>query len=321
MMHLNTPGARRLALATACAAAALLAVATPADAGAPTRVNAEYWGVSCVADLGEGQTLFLFGGGTTDGSDGGVGAFVEDAAGSQVAEGQATSFAFGSSFSTTIELGSKTFEVSAPATPGPSVTEQVNDRDGNSWTKGSTSHADVALTGATATYGGNPVQLTDTSCTGELNAFHVRTTNPAASIHASSDFASDICAVDGLADGQVRLSGALPDAFVEVVLDHGGEDVEKAQGDLRVTGGRGTLRTDLVDLFTGDVRTRATIGLALERSGKTVREVVSEDGSTQRQSVTPYRATIAVSTADGRHGTASCAAVAVTTQLRVQPTR
>jgi len=319
MMHLNTPGARRLALATACAAAALLAVATPADAGAPTRVNAEYWGVSCVADLGEGQTLFLFGGGTTDGSDGGVGAFVEDAEGFQVAEGQATSFAFGSSFSATIELGSKTFEVSAPATPGPSVTEQVNDRDGNSWTKGTTSHADVALTGATATYGGTPVQLTDTSCTGEINAFHVRTTNPAASIHTSSDFASDICDVNGLADGQVRLSGALPDTFVEVVLDHGGEDVEKAQGDLRVNGGRGTLRTDLVDLFTGDVRTRATIALALERSGATVREVVSEDGTTQRQSVTPYRATIDVSTADGRHGTASCAAVAVTTQVRVQP--
>ncbi|MFL6022104.1 MAG: hypothetical protein ACJ72O_02100, partial [Marmoricola sp.] len=82
----------RTALLAAAAATALLTVAAPADAGAPTRVNAEYWDISCVADLGEGRSLFLFGSGTTDGTEGGVGAFVEDESGSQVAEGQATSF-------------------------------------------------------------------------------------------------------------------------------------------------------------------------------------------------------------------------------------
>lgn len=311
---------RRLALGTACGAAILLTVAAPAGAGAPTRIDAEYWGVSCVADLGGGESLFLFGGGTTDGSEGGVGAFIEDAEGGQVAEGQATTFRFDSRFTATIPLGARTLVIGADATSGPFTTEQVNDRDGNSWTKGSTSHADVALTGTAATLGGSAVAVDDSSCTGEINGFHVRTTNPSASIHHSSDFASDICDLDGFADGQVRLSGVLPNTFVEVVADHGGEDVEKAQGELRVVGGRGTLRTDFVDLFTGETRTRATVGLTLHKSGRTVRETISADGSTQRQSVTPYQAAVSVTTDDGRHGTATCAAVAVGTQLRVRPT-
>lgn len=321
-MNLETGGPlRRLALGTACGAAVLLTTAAPAGAGAPTRIDAEYWGVSCVADLGGGESLYLFGGGTTDGSEGGVGAFVEDAEGGQVAEGQATAFRFDSRFTATIPLGARTLVIGADATAGPSTTEQVNDRDGNSWTKGSTSHADVALTGTAATLAGKAVAVDDRSCAGEINGFHVRTTNPSASIHRSSDFASDICDLDGLADGQVRLSGVLPNAYVEVVADHGGEDVEKAQGELRVTGGRGTLRTDFVDLFTGETRTRATVGLVLDKAGRTFREVTSSDGATQRVSVTPYRAELSVATADGRHGSVSCSAVAVTTEVRVHPTR
>ena len=98
-MHLH-----RLALAAACAAAGVLTVATPADAGAPTRVNDEYWSVTCVADLGGGHTIFLFGGGTTDGTEGGVGAFIEDAEGGMVAVGQASEYGFGSTFGATIDL-------------------------------------------------------------------------------------------------------------------------------------------------------------------------------------------------------------------------
>ena len=105
------------------------------------------------------------------------------------------------------------------------------------------------------------------------------------------------------------------------MLDHGGEDVEKAQGELTVKGGRGTLATDVLDIFTGDVRTQATVGLVLEKSGSTVRQVFAEDGTTQRQSITPYRETITVALADGRHGTATCSGVAVMTQTRTTPAR
>lgn len=319
-MNLLDRGAlRRIILGAACGAATLLAVAAPAGAGAPTRIDAEYWGVSCVAALGGGQTLFLFGSGTTDGAEGGIGAFVEAADGSLVAEGQATDFAFGSTFHAVVGLGSASFAVEADVTRGPSTTEVVEERDGNSWTKGTASHADVTFTGTTASYDGRALELGEGACSGEINGFDVRSTNPSATISSSRDFGSEICDVDGLTDGQVRLSGVLPQVYAEVVLDHGGEDVEKAQGEILVRGGRGALTTDLVDLFTGETRTRAQIDLRLERSGRTAREVVTDGRAVERRSVTPYTASVSVTTADGRHGTARCAAVAVSTQLRIAP--
>jgi len=321
-MHFTTLGAlRRIALATALGAATVLTVTAPAGAGAPTRVDAEYWGVTCVTGLPGGETIFLFGSGTTDGAEGGVGAFIEAADGSQVAEGQASSFEFGSSFSASIGLDGTTFEISAAVLRGPTVTEQVDERDGNSWTKGTAGQAELTVTPTAASYGGQTLELDPGACNGDINAFDVRTTNPEASIHSDGDFESEICDVVGLEDAQVRVTGVLPNAFVELVIDYGGEDVEKAQGELRLRAGRGTLRTDVVDLFAGDVRTTAAIALELTRSGKTERQVVSEDGATQRQSVTPYREMITVALADGRHGTATCTGVAVKTETRITPSR
>lgn len=319
-MHPTTRGAlRRTAAGTAGSAAVLLALTAPAGADASTRIDAEYWGISCVADLGGGRTLFLTGSGTTDGTDGGVGAFVEDADGGIVAGGEASAHTYGSTFAATIPLGEEVFSISAGTAVGPRTTEAVAERDGNAWTRGTLTHADLALTGVTATYDDRPVALGENACVGDVQGFDVRTTDPAAYVASSDDFLSDVCAVGGLPDAQVRLTGALPDAYVEVVLDHGAEDVEKAQGELRVAGGRASLVTDVRDVFTGEVRTTATIGLSLRRAGSTLRESWSADGITERQSLTPYRATIEVVLADGRHGTATCAAAAVTTQVRARP--
>lgn len=321
-MHPTTRGVlRRTAAGTTCTAAALLTLTAPAGADAATTIDAEYWGISCVADLGEGRTLFLTGSGTTDGTQGGVGAFVEASDGSVVADGEATAFTFGTTFAATIPLGGTTFSITADADEGPRTTDAIAERDGNAWTRGTLSHADLALTGVTASYDGRPVALGTNACSGDVQAFDVRTTDPAAYVASSGDFLSDICEVAGLPDAQVRLTGALPDAYVEVVLDHGAEDVEKAQGELRVAGRRASLQTEVRDVFTGEVRTTATIGLALARAGTTVRETWSADGLTDRQSLTPYRATIDVVLADGRSGTATCAALAVTTQVRIQPVR
>lgn len=320
-MHPITRGAlRRTATGTTLGAAALFTLAAPASAGAPTRIDAEYWGVSCVAGLGHGQTLFLFGGGTTDGSEGGVGAFVEAADGSQVAEGQASAFSFGPGFTATVPLGESAFEVTATTTVGPARTTPVEERDGNRWTRGTETQSEVTMT-ATASYDGAQVELGPDACHGDIHAFDVRTTDPAAYVATSGDFGSDICEVTGLPDAQVRLTGALPDAYVEVVLDHGGDGAEKAQGELTVRGGRGTLQTDVVDLFTGESTTTVTIDVDLTRSGRTERIVESADGFTERRLVTPYLATIHVTLADGRHGTATCAAASVTDQVRVRPNR
>lgn len=325
-MHPTTSGALRRTAATTTAtttatAAALLALVAPAGADAATTIDAEYWGVSCVADLGGGRTLFLTGSGTTDGTDGGVGAFVEAADGSIVAGGEASAFTFGTTFAATIPLGDTTFSITADTDEGPRTTEAIAERDGNAWTRGTLSHADLELTGVTATYDDRPVALEEHPCAGDVQAFDVRTTYPAAYVASSDDFLSDICDVTGLPDAQVRLTGALPDAYVEVVLDHGAEDVEKAQGELRVAGGRASLVTDVRDVFTDEVRTTATIRLSLQRAGSTLRESWSADGITERQSLTPYRVTIDVVLADGRRGSATCAAAATTTQVRVQPAR
>ncbi|WP_028656138.1 hypothetical protein [Nocardioides sp. J54] len=321
-MPVTPPRALRAGLGAACGAALLALAAAPADAGAPTRIDAEYWGASCVADLGDGHTLFLVGGGATDGSEGGVSAFVEDADGGLVAQGEATELTFGSSFAATVPLDDgHTFAVAADAAPGETTTEQVDERDGNRWTKGTSTSTEVTLSGTTASYDGAPVELASNACTADITGFHVRSNNPAAHVSTWHDFGSDICAVPGLPDGEVRLSGQLPDVVVEVVLDHGEAGAEKAQGTLRMPSGRGTLHTDVVDLFTGETSTRASIGVTLQQAGTKQREVGVEEGATQRQTVTPYLATIDVVLADGRRGTATCAAAAVTTQVRLTPAR
>jgi hypothetical protein len=311
----------RYALAAALAGGAVLSSPVAASAGAPARIDAEYWGVDCVTALGEGRTLFLFGSGTTDGAEGGVGAFVEGTDGTVVAEGTATAFGFGSAFTAEVDLGGRTFTVAAGVTATGSVTEPVDERDGNRWTKGVTTRTELTLAPVSATYDGAPVALGPQACTGEVNAFDVRTTNPAAYVHRDTDFDSETCAVEGLPDAEVRITGQLPDAYVEVVIDHGGEDVEKAQGEVRLQGGRGTLTTDVLDFFSGDMRTTATIDVGLERDGSRTREVSTGDGATERRTLTPYRETVAVALADGRSGTAHCTGIAVDTQFRIAPVR
>ncbi|GAA4804434.1 hypothetical protein ACFQ0K_11305 [Nocardioides caeni] len=305
--------------AAVTAAAAVLALAGPATAAAPTSIKAEYWGVSCVTALAGGDTLFLTGSGTTDGAEGGVSAFIETIDGGYD-EGTSTSWEFGDTFAATVPIGAHTFTIGADAATGERTTQPVHERDGNRWTRGTTTFADLLLTGVSATYDGRSVELGEGACNGDITAFDLRTTNPTAYVTADRDFGSDICDVEGLPDGQVRLSGRLPDVLVEVVLDHG-ETAEKAVGELRLVGRRGTVGADVVDLGSGEATTTAHVDLALRRSGPAQRVVESADGFTERRTVTPFLATVDVVLADGRSGMATCAAIAVSTQLRVKPGR
>lgn len=319
-MYPTTHGAlRRLALAAGLGGLTALLLSATAEAAAPTRIDAEYWGVDCVTAIGDGQTLFLFGSGTTDGAEGGVGAFVEDESGSVVAEGWTGQFGFGDAFTVSLDLAGHPFAIDAGVSRSASHTEPVEERDGNGWTKGTMTVTELGVTPVSASYDGAAIELAPGACTGEITAFDVRTTNPAASIHRDSEFDSAICDVQGLPDAQVRVTGVLPDAYVELVLDHGGEDVEEAQGEIRLRGGRGSLTTDVVDLYAGEVRTTAEVGLALTRDASRVHEVSSDDGVVERRTITPYRETVTVALADGRAGTAQCAGVAVTTQVRMTP--
>ncbi|HET7690456.1 MAG TPA: hypothetical protein VFK41_08760 [Nocardioidaceae bacterium] len=320
MFQSKTSTLRRLAIGMTLGGASIAALAVPAHGDSLTRIDEEYWGVDCVYSLGAGDTVFLFGSGTTDGAEGGVGAFIENADGQIIAEGWTPDFTFGDVFTTSIDLGGTTFSLAADVQAGATESMPVRERSGNSWTKGTTTETLLDVTATAATYGATQVDLTSGGCGGSINGFDVVTTNPAAQIYTDSgDLESEICTVDGLADGQVRVSGILPQAYVEVVLDHGGENVEKAQGEITLQQGSGSLTTDVVDYFTGEVRTTATIGLELERVGTKTRDTWSEEGIVERRTFTTYHETITVEFADGRSGTATCSGIATTTQVRIEP--
>jgi hypothetical protein len=319
-MFITTSGIARRALAgLALAGAVTAALASPAGADAPTRIDAEYWGVDCVYALPDGSTVFLFGSGTTDGAEGGVGAFVEGPDGSFAGEGFTPEFTFGESFGTSLDVGGSTFSITADVTRGEAETTPIRERDGNGWTRGTTTEISLDVATTSASYAGRSVDLAGGGCGGAITAFDVFTTEPAATVYRSRDFDSDICDVDGLPDAQVRISGVLPHAYVELVLDHGGEDVEKAAGEVTLRGGRGTLVTEVRDIFSGDRRTTATISVELVRAGRMTQQVEGADGFVERTTYTPYTEKIAVRLADGRAGSATCFGVASTSHVKVAP--
>jgi len=310
---------RRISIVAAISGVAAAAFTSPAHAQAPTRIDAEYWGVDCVYALSGGDTLFLFGSGTTDGAEGGIGGFVEDANGLTVAEGFTSDFVFGDTFSTSMDFEDVSFSIAADLAYGQAETMPVEERSGNSWTKGTTTQTPVEVDTTRASYGVQQLDLSLGSCTGEITAFDVLTTNPSATIYRDEDFDSDICTVEGLPDAEVRVTGALPDVYVEVVLDHGDAGAEKAQGAIALRSGAGTLASPVVDLSTGGQTTTASIQVALEPAGRTVRHVETFDGVVERRTIRPYHEEVSVSFADGRQGKASCFGVATTSHVMIAP--
>ena len=312
---------RRSAVSLSLAALATGLVSTAAQGAAATRIDAEYWSVDCVYALPGDDTLFLFASGTTDGAEGGVGAFVEGADGAIVAEGQTDTYAFDSDFATSFSLGEDSLEIDVALTRGETTTEPLRERSGNSWTKGTMTVADLETLTRSLTYASRPVDVSTGSCAGSITGFDVLTTNPSATIYRDEDFDSEICDVVGIPDAQVRITGRLPDTVVEVVADHGESGVEKLSGELTITGGRGSLTGDVVDLFSGEVTTTGTVALHLTKTGRQVRQVESADGFTERRQHTTYREDITVTFADGRRGTATCTGVATTTHVWIGPER
>ena len=81
--------------------------------------------------MADGGTLFLYGGGSVDTADGGVGAFIEDAEGRTVAESsRATSLlAYGDHVATAVtlvgEAGSQVLDLSAGLSAGEAVVSDV----------------------------------------------------------------------------------------------------------------------------------------------------------------------------------------------------
>lgn len=314
---------RRPALAAELGALGALVTATllaaPAGADAPVVQQGESWGITCVHSLPDGGSVYVFGDGRTDGSAGGVGAFVEDADYGWVTEGWTDQFVFGETFEVTVPLDDgSVVRVAADLTAGEPVTTEIRERSGNGWTTGTMTQADLTVRATAASYDGLPLATEADDCSGEVTGYDVRSTDPAATIYRDRDFDSEICAVQGIADTEVLLSGIKPDLYVEVVADHG-EAVEKAAGELRLDGLAGSLTTKLVDYFTGEPITSATIDVALRRAGRTWHSEEAFGTLVERTSRTPYLADVTVTLGDGRVGHATCSAVAATTQVRIRP--
>ena len=308
-----------LAASVVAGLAVALSTASAADAKPPTRIDAEYWGVDCVISAGD-ETVVLYGGGDTRTGEGGIGAFIERD-GRVVAESDAAPASYGDSVDVVIPLhgedGPRTLALDAElATDGDPVVTAVDERSGNAWTRGTMTETPLAVTGA-ATLDGVALDASD-ACWGLLTGYDVFSTNPAHWVQHDTSFGTGVCDVAGMADTQVLVSGSWPDAYVELVVDHGDGQADKAAGDVLLHGGTGRLDTVLADYWTGEPVTDVTVEVqAVRTGGGPEREVSLGDGYSERVSITSYAVTVSVTTADGRHGSTTCDGYLVSTATKV----
>lgn len=302
--------------------AACTAVA-PAAAGRPLeRIQNTIDDVSCAFTTAEGPTLFVFGSADSDGS--GAGAFLEE--GDQVLlGGEGGSLTFGDRLQAAVDMrtvpagaDAGTLTVTADLLLGEPSVQQVDERSGNSWTRGTLTVQDYVITDVVADLPGYTVGIDAGSCTGQRLVFDVRSTNPAATVYRSADFGSDICAVEGLADAEIRLSGQLRDPYAEIVVDDGVEP-RKAAGTLERSGGVWVATLPLTSLVTGEVDTVLSVRVDLRRGAAPSHGRVSEDGFTESFWFEPYLASISVTDAQGGTGTARCEAVNVRSHVTLAP--
>ena len=314
-------GALMVAVAWSLVAAG--AAVAPAAAARPLeRIQNVINDVSCVFATAEGPTLFVFGSADSNGS--GAGAFLEE--GEQVLlDGQGGSIAFGDHFRASVDMrtvpagtDAGTLTVTADLELGAASVQRVEERNGNSWTRGTLTVQDYGFANVVADLPSYTVLTDQGSCSGQRLEFDVATTNPAATVYRSADFGSDICAVDGLADTEIRLSGQLHEPYVEIVVDDGVEP-RKAAGTLQRRRGAWVATLPLISLVTGEVDTLLSVSMDLRRDGRVSHGRTSEDGFTEMFWLEPYTADLTVTDAKGSAGTAHCEAANVRSHVTLAP--
>ncbi|MCC2592766.1 hypothetical protein LKO27_04955 [Tessaracoccus sp. OS52] len=202
---------------------------------------------------------------------------------------------------------------------GEPVVDEVRDRPGNSWEeKGTVTTTEYQVDVISVTVPGYDVLIGQDDCTSQDLAFDVRTTNPEGAVFRDTGFESDICPLEGLDFGAVRLSGTLKEPVFEVVIDDGANP-QMAEGTIRMRGSSGEATAQLIDLVTGDPVGDLTISVDLARDGTREIETESFDGVTVRMARTSFVADISVSTTDSRSGTAECLAVEFTETIIIRP--
>jgi hypothetical protein len=308
-------------------ATGLVAVPT-ASADSPTRILNTITSVSCVFETAQGDYVFFGASSTTLDGDSGSYMFIETPDYEMVSEGFGGTAVFGGNGSFAAQVALHDIDTQEPLglasveairTPlGEPVTEDLQERNGNSWTTGTVTTTDYRVDVGPATVPGYTVLAGDDDCTSDVITFDVMTTNPSAAISADSDFGSAICDLEGLPNGQVLLSHDRPNVRYDVVIDDG-VNPQEAEGLLHLPGRTAGSTSPLVDLVTEQQIGELTINVELHRIGTRSQESDTFDGITDRSVVVPYLATITVSTSDGRSGVAHCYAEDRTNKLIIRP--
>jgi len=321
---------RRIAgvLASASVLVGGVVVAAPASAAPVTRIVNTVSDFSCVFETAEGALVFFFGSSSSMDGESGAQLFVEDQdATVLVGEGGTASISTGS-FAAEVPVNDVRGEEPVPVgvasiegtrtVVGEPVTEEIRDRSGNGWTTGTVVETNYRVDLTSVSVPGYTVLPGDDDCTSQDLAFDVKTTNPSAQIYNDSDFQSAICTLEGLPNGEVRLTGDLREPFFEVVIDDG-VNPQKASGRLPLRGGSGEATAPLIDLNSEEQVAQLSISVELTKIGRRQQESEAVDGITQRVTWVPYRASITVTTSDGRSGVADCYAEYVTEKIIIRP--
>jgi len=314
---------RMVALSAGVLSAGLF-IAPTAVAAPPTNIEQTLDELSCVFDTQQGDSVFFFAGAGSEGS--GSGMFVESPDGVVLLQGDGGSAVFGPTFSAVVTLRDSSGEPAGDATVqatlafgGEPQVEEIRDRDGNSWTRGTITTIDYAVEVTSVTVPGYTVLPQSDDCAGSRISGDLRTTNPSARIFHSTDFESDICPLEGLANGAVLLSGnEVRTPRFEVVIDDGVNPL-KASGELNLHGWSASATVPLLALVTGEPVADLTIDVTMNRIGQLTHESVREGRVTALLSLASYVASITVTTSDGHSGTAECPAGAIMEKLIIRP--
>lgn len=314
------PAARRLAVATAALAVLAASMAAPASAKPLTRFQNTVDDFSCVFATQEGPTVFFYGDASSAGS--GSAAFVEGE--DLYLEGWEGTAVFGNgTLTAAVELKQDgvpfgDLAVSAASELGTPRVEKVQERVGNKWTRGTITTSDYTFSNVVVSIDGFTPIIEDTSCAGQRTVFDLVGNDPAVHVYGDSAWISEPCAIAGMADAELLLSGQPRKPYLEVVIGAQGTDPAKAQGQLERSGSAWRASLPLIALATEEQVDTLGATVTFTRTGKTTRERTSEDGFTEAVWRTPYRVSYRLVTTAGTVLTAQCQATRVRTLTKVK---
>lgn len=311
--------------------AATILVSTPSSiavADAAEHVRNTVTDVSCAFQTAEGDVVHLYATASSQDGTSESDVFVETPDEQPVLVGDGGSAVFAPSFAANVPVydfatGEPVGQASATATitpDGEPVVSEVRDRGGNTWTKGTMTSTEFTVAVTSVVVPGYTIMPEPGDCSGSELTFDLLTTDPDSRIYRTPDFGSATCALEGLPYGEVRLSRDVRTPVFEVVVDDGIEPM-KASGVVPLNAWSGSATAPLTAVATGEPVTDLTIDVTLERAGRRGQDSATFDGVTLRVSWVPYVASIRVTTADGRTGTAACYAEDVLELLIIRPNR